>query len=350
MGDSDERRLPTVLHVIVGHKLPIYFVNAVRSTRELAPEDDLLVVDNASELPDLRMELDRMAATDDHLRIHYRTSNDLTTNAKVGGLYDAYREIVAHALDHGYDYLHLIQSDMQMLWWDAGVVAEAQELFMRHPECVNIFTVALPRHMADSADTVALADGTIELCRYGLTDTGLYHLGRWREHGVAFEDSEQVHAAKYRAAGFRVLCHPHPTVAQVPWPAVVRNGIVKGREVAPRMPFLLRPLGTEDRQRVRASEGPVWLEDVCVPWGWVCLAPMWTTALESIDYWVFRWRDLRRRGIRSAFPRWDRSGIPAGQSVWRVERRPAIWEPIVLPPWYELKRRIAARTASSRSA
>ena len=107
-----------VLHAIVGHKFPVYFTNAVKSVLLMAEDDDILVVDNASNLPELTRELRLIASKEPRVRLLLRDTNDITRNAKVGGLYDAYNEIVSYALSEGYDYLHLMQSDMQLLWWD----------------------------------------------------------------------------------------------------------------------------------------------------------------------------------------------------------------------------------------
>ncbi len=328
-----------MLHVIVGHKLPAYFLNSIRSVRASAPDDDLLVVDNASGLSALQARLSELSVADPKMHLLSRSSNDVSRNSKVGGLYDAYREAVAYAFEHGYGLLHIMQADMQMLWWDDSIVAKALGLFERYPECVNIHMTAIPRDRRLSEQVSIVEGPLVELPGYGLSDTGLYHLGRWRENEVRFLDSEQAHARHYRRGGLKVLCHPWPAVAQIPWPAVVRNAQVRGREVTPRHPLLLRPLSAEEVAAVKRSREPVWLEDVCIPWGWVCLTPMWPSALESIDYWVCRYRDFRQRGWRAAWPRWERRGVERG--LRRPQRRPSMWEVLLMPPWFELRRRFA---------
>jgi len=332
-----------VLHAVVGHKLPVYFLNAVRSVRMLAPDDDLLVVDNASGLPQLAAALAQLEATDGRVRVIQRMSNDLSRNTKVGGLYDAYAEVLSYAQDGGYDLLHLIQGDMQMLWWGAAAVDRALELYERFPDCVNIHTTAIPQDRRLSDAVAPVDEGIMALAGYGLSDTGIYHLARWRERGVSFQDSEQGHARFYERQGLRVLCHPWPPVAQVPWPAVVRNGEVKGREVVPSHALLLRPLGDEEIAGMQSAPGPVWLEQVCTPWGWACLSPMTPSALESIEYWVYRYRDFRARGWPAARPTWERRGLDPSSSLWRAQRRPSLWQVALLPPWYEIRRRIASR-------
>lgn len=338
-----DAREPKVLHAVVGHKLPTYFLNAVRSVRALAPGDDLVVVDNASGLPSLTDALEREREAHPQIHVIRRDRNDLSHNTKVGGLYDAYRELVDYALYGGYDLLHLLQGDMQMLWWGPRAVDRALEIYESFPECVNIHTSAIPQDRRLDDDAVEVVDGALlELVNYGLSDTGLYHLGRWRERGVHFHESEGAHARHYHAQGLRVLCHPWPPVAPVPWPAVVRNGRVRGREVIPDHPLLLRPLGAHEIACIQAETRPRWLEDVCMPWGWACLTPMASSAMESIEYWVYRYRDFRARGW-PARPRWERRGIDPQRSIWRTQRRPRLWQVALLPPWHELKRLIAAR-------
>jgi hypothetical protein len=327
----------------VGHKLPIYFLNAVRSVQRFAPGDDVLVIDNASDLPGLTEELSALESRDPRLRVMRRRSNDLSRNTKVGGLYDAYRGAIDYAMRGDYDLLHLIQGDMQLLWWDEQIVAKAVELYDRFPGCVNIHMCALPQDRRLSPAVKRLDGAVVELTEYGLSDTGLYHLARWRDRGLRFHDSEQAHARTYRDAGMRVLCHPWPAVAPVPWPAVVRNGRVKGREVVPPYEFLLRPLTAVEIAGLLRATAPVWLEAVCVPWGWACLNPMSVSALESIEYWVYRYRDFGLRGWVGACPRWDRRGLRPGCSIWRVQRRPRIWQVALLPPWYGLKQLVASR-------
>lgn len=142
---SSRERSPRdrVLHVVVGHGLANYFLNAVRSVRSAAPDDQLLVVDNASPDETLRRELSKLASGDSKITLMLRESNDISRNGKVGGLYDAYGEVFAHALDNGFDYVHLMQGDMQLLWWDDDVITRAEQVYEANPRCVNIFTCLL---------------------------------------------------------------------------------------------------------------------------------------------------------------------------------------------------------------
>jgi hypothetical protein len=330
-----------ILHAIVGHKFPGYFTNAVSSVLLMAAGDDILVVDNASNLPALTEKLRSVAKQEPRVRLLLRDTNDLSRNGKVGGLYDAYNEVVSHALREGYDYLHIMQHDMQLLWWDESVVQCAQEIYAGHPECVNISMFAQPHYSSLGGNLEYVKPKIARLRDYGLTDTGLYHLERWRRHDMRFLGSETAHAKKYLDQGLEVFLHPTPAVGLIPWPAVVRGGRVVGREVERRQQFLLRPLTPSQISHVKEAAEPAELESIGIPWGWTCLTPYWATDLRKIDYWVYAYRDIRRRGPLAARPRWERRGLAAGTSLRGAQRRPrlGLWPALVQPAWYTVRRR-----------
>ncbi len=227
-----------------------------------------------------------------------------------------------------------------MLWWDSDLVAKSAEIFAAHPRCVNISMRANSRDMTlgdDLADTPG-PDGLRALRWYGLTDTGLYHLGRWRAWGMRFGPTEREHSRRYLDEGLEVVCHPWPTDVPIPWPAVVRNGIQRGRQIVTGKPFLIKPLPAAEVGRLKSCAGRVWLEDVCVPWGWVCATPMWATDLDSIDYWVMRYRDARKNGIRHLFPRFELRGIDPADRRNLISKIPV--PPVPVPAVRRLPRTV----------
>jgi hypothetical protein len=336
-----------VLHVVVGHGLRNCFLNAVRSIRSVAPDDEVLIVDNASPDTALRNELARVAAEDPRMRLILRNSNNLT-NEKVGGLYDAYRESFDLAIREEFEFLHLVQGDMQVLWWDDEVVSRAANIFDSEMHCVNIFTQLLNSDTSFS-DTLERPSGgeLTRLRHYGLTDTGIYHLARWQEFDMSFANHEHGHAQKYLAQGFKVICHPWPTVAPIPWPAVVRKGLQLGREVVAVKPFLLKPLALEDISGLKLRDW-TWLEDICIPWGWTCLTPMWTTDLHP-DYFAARRQDAIAHGLLASLPRCERRGLDAGRFrlFHHLQHRPSLFKLFVSMPARELASRFKQRLGSA---
>ncbi|MCU1495356.1 MAG: hypothetical protein JWO62_3120 [Acidimicrobiaceae bacterium] len=341
--DAEGHSARRVLHVLVGHGLPTYFLNAVRSIRATAPDDHLFIVDNASPDVELRSSLAEIAAEDDQVAVLLRTANDVQRNAKVGSLYTAYQHAFEHATSRGYSFVHLLQGDFQMLWWDDDVVARAVELFESHPRCVNIQTLLMSKDKMLTDELVeSTTSGVAKLRTYGLTDTGLYHLGRWQALGLSFDENEQAHARRYLDDGLEVLCHPWPTDAPIPWPAVIRRGIRQGREVTTRHSYLLEPLTPDQVKQIKDSTAKTWLEDVCIPWGWLCLTPMWVTGLDSVGYWVLRYRDARAHGLSRILPRLEIRGITPRRSVWyrRHPLRPSLFRLFIMVPARGLGRRL----------
>jgi hypothetical protein len=331
----------SVLHVVVGRGLPVHFLNCVDSVLELTP-DPLLVIDNASTEKALLDGLQMRSRSCSRLRLLTRSSNDVATNSKVGGLYEAYRLAFTQALSEPYEFVHVLQSDMQMLWWDAEVLDEGRILLEAHPNSVNVYTCALSRDKSLTAEIVQ--DGaTHRLRKYGVTDTGLYDLERWQRFGMRFGDSEEAHSRLALDKGLIVPLHPTPTDVQVPWPPVIRDGRTKGREVSLVGAMLVKPLSSEQVGDLRRRDAPAPLEDICVPWGWTTLSPMWITDLDRIDYWVLRYKALRRDGLRAAIPRYERRGIDRGILGWlKAQRRPQLYS----FPWKSL--RALARFVASR--
>jgi hypothetical protein len=336
----------SVLHVVVGHGLPSYFLNAVRSVRATAPGDQILVIDNASPGAELRRELSRLADEDEQVSLVLREANDVRQNRKVGSLYAAYEIAFEQAVGRGFDFLHLVQGDFQTLWWDAEMVERAAEIFESHPRCVNIHTQMLSRDKILAEELAGGDDGLMRLRRYGLTDTGIYHLGRWRANAMRFGLREQGHGPRYLAAGLEVICHPWPCDAPIPWPAVMRSGVRRGKEVAARKPYLIKPVSAQDVALLKAGARGPWLEELCIPWGWACATPMWVTGLDSMDYWMLRYRDARANGLRHLFPRLDLRGVDDGDRHGPLRLypyRPSLFRLFVAAPVSELARRSAGR-------
>jgi hypothetical protein len=343
----DSRSDKRVIHIVVGHGLRTYFLNTVRSLRMVAPDDEILVVDNASPDQQLRSDLIRIAHDDPKMRLMLRESNSLI-NGKVGGLYDAYREAFTLALAENFDYAHIVQGDMQIMWWDVDVLDRAAEIFAANPDCVNIFTcfMSSDRKYGDWMER-STPDEPPALRNMGLTDTGLYDLDRWTRLQMSFDNAELEHGRRYFSAGLRVIFHPWPTDAQIPWPAVIRNGIQQGREVTQVKPFLLKPMTVSEIERLKARNWS-WLEDVCIPWGWTCLTPMWTTDVNP-DYLAIRREVAKRVGLRRSIPRWERRGLD--NSTLRLflssQSRPPLKELFIDVPAREVMARVRRKMKSS---
>ena len=336
-----------ILHVIVGHGLPVLFLNTVDSFRAVCPESELLVIDNDSPQPDLRRALAARAEADPYMTYVLRDDN-APDNEKVGALYSAYRHAFSVAEEQGFRFVHLLQGDMQVLWWDADARAKLTDLYRRHPNCVNVHTRAFSSDRSLMGDIVwDEAVGATVIPRYGVTDTGMFHLERWRSAGMRFTSSEEETADAALEKGLVTVVSPWPTEVPVPWPAVVRRGRQVGREVRAAKPFLCRPLDAPAVAAVKRATTPVPWETLCTPWGWWCLAPMSETDLSRWYYLNYRRHALQRNGWRDGRPRWVTDWLDHRWDVLRTPHRPSVAALVLRPlPSFlgEVARRVGRRS------
>jgi len=314
----------------------------------LLPDAPLLVIDNASPQEGLRRRLAAIAADDPNMEVILRTQNE-SENGKVGGLYHAYRIAFDRAVVRAIRFVHLMQADTQLLWWDDDVVTCAGSLLDRHPSCVNVYTMAMSKDhwLADELAVDALTGDTV-LTKYGLTDTGLFDLERWRQFGLQFANLEESHGFLALQAGIQVVVSPSPTEVPVPWPCVMRAGRQRGREIRTRKEFLCRPLTPQEVKSVKEATSPVPLEDVCVPWGWICLSPMWATDLDNPHYLALRCRDAALNGWRCALPRWVTKGLDRRVDVLYAPHRPSLAALLLRQPLAYVKLRLREHGARPR--
>lgn len=331
-----------ILHVIVGHGLPVLFLNTVDSFRSVCADGELLIIDNASPQVELQHELAQRADRTPRTTYVRRHHNELE-NEKVGALYSAYRTAFTTAGARGFRFVHLLQGDMQILWWDADARSKLAELYRSHPNCVNVHTRAF------SSDRTLMGDitwddalGATVIPRYGVTDTGLFHLERWHAAGMRFTASEEETAAAALTAGLVTIVSPWPTEIPVPWPAVVRRGRQVGREVRTDKPYLCRPLEADGVAEIKRARTPVPWETLCTPWGWSCLAPMSETDLSKWYYLNYRRHAVRQQGWRKGRPRWVTRGLDRRWDLLRAPHRPSL-AALVLRPIPSLVREVSER-------
>ncbi|MGH9082045.1 MAG: hypothetical protein ACRDY3_06655 [Acidimicrobiales bacterium] len=322
------------------------------SFRAVCPESELLVIDNGSPQRSIGRELAERAVSDEHLEVVRRDAGR-PVHPKVGTLHDAYCYAFDVARRRGFDYVHLLQGDLQVMWWDEDARHMLAELFGRHPHCVNIHMLALSKDRWLMGDVVVDgASGDPVIPRYGMTDTGVFHLRRWDALDLRFWGSEEETSSRALARGLEVVASPWPTEVPVPWPAVVRRGRQVGREIRTEKPFLCRPLDERSVTAVKSSPRPVAWEDICVPWGWSCLSPMSATDLTRWYYLNYRLHDLRRNGWRRGAPRWVTAGLDRRADLLLAPRRPPLLSLLLRPVpslLAEIFRRVRRRPEPSRS-
>jgi hypothetical protein len=336
-----------ILHVIVGHGLPTQFLNTLGSFRAICPDSQLLVIDNRSPQESLRAELRRRAGGDPHMELLLRESN-ASSNPREGALHSAYEIAFERARSGGYRYVHLLQADMQVMFWDQELLDQIAQIYERHPNCVNVYTCALSSDRTMMGDIVVdETSGDATLPEYAMTDTGIFDLERWDRAAMEMLADERAMAKLAASRGLQTFVSAWPTEIQVPWPAVVRNGKQIGHEVPLRKPFLCVPLDADAVAALKSRTYPASLEDMCVPWGWWCLSPMYVTDTSHWYYLNFRRRDVMFNGLREGFPRLVTSGLESRSEMFLAPHRPGLAR-LLLWPLPSLALELAGRATRGR--
>ena len=142
-----------------------------------------------------------------------------------GNLYSNIQRMCAFAGENGYDYLFMIQDDMQFVRpMDEAVCEEYAGLF-RRPDVLQVD----PRFLRRGAEYDILED-LRAYCfpptddRRSYADVGILNLSIIRDIGWRFLDSERANKEALTALGYRRLFPFTPIVMHVPFPKTYRKG------------------------------------------------------------------------------------------------------------------------------
>ena len=164
---------------------------------------------------------------------------------------------------------------------------------------------------------------------------------------MRFGITEQGHAKRYLADGLEVICHPWPTDAPNPWPAVVRNGVRRGREIPATKTLFDQALvasasrSDQDVLQPGLARGRVHTLGLDVRYPLVGHRPQLGRLLgDAVP------RCQKETGLRNILPRWERRGVSPEdrRRLVRIYRyRPSVFRLLVVAPASEVVRRAARR-------
>ena len=136
-----------ILHLVVGFGIYEYFVNSINSVLQNDKSSDVLIlitgnpkffgwrVDSHNFLFDY--EYDVMSKIEYFVK-ELKVSNKIIIkkiipkkSGKTGSLYKAYNYALKFCRTNNYDYLNIIQNDMQLLFWNKNLIDLVQELFKK---------------------------------------------------------------------------------------------------------------------------------------------------------------------------------------------------------------------------
>ena len=282
------------LQVVVGAGLTDYFENAIRACLEVQPHD-ILAIYNFLDDKDARR-FETISTKFDNSRLTLISRPNDPTNPRVGGLYGAYNLAMQISAEK-YDFVNIMQSDMQLMFWDQNVEAEIESMFSysndksRRIVCISTAFPCRGKFLASQYDSMLGSERSLpfQYTNSGMADVGVWSTKEFARSGLAFLGTEGAMQSKLSARGFILPVLSTPIVAFVPWPAVVRRGKIRGRQanidLAERRLLVLR------KQPSNKQDSAVpWMENSVFPNGWTTLFPYWPTAIDQLK-WLQRRAD-----------------------------------------------------------
>lgn len=145
---------------------------------------------------------------------------------KHGNLYDNVQKMCAYATEQGFEYLFMVQDDMQFVRrLDTEILAQYDRMFAYDDKVLQVD----PRFLRKAYDYEIIADCKAYRFRAGdyrgsYADVGILRLSTLNALGWKFLDSESENKRALSALGYQRLFPFAPVVMHVPFPVSYRNG------------------------------------------------------------------------------------------------------------------------------
>jgi hypothetical protein len=282
--------MDSLLHVVVGAGIPSYFHNCIDSLLRHSQLPILAIYNSLSERDSDR--LHQLQEVIENPQVIF-LENYEQLGSKTGSLYLAYNQALDYAERGGFDFVNLIQSDMQVFFWNDSFVATARKIFATRPHdpghfVSNIFTQIPQRGKRLDYFSIWSPDPIPGyLSCPGESDVGIFKVKDFRQRSGEFRASEKANSATVANAGGHVVLHPKPFVAPIPFPLTVRNGEVTGISTRfdSRQPPLLELFGQKPNFDLSSDNfRPVFMEDVIRPRYGRTLTPYWPSSTEGTQW------------------------------------------------------------------
>lgn len=271
-----------IAHGIAGWNIVEYLSNAIDSVicyRMVG--EPLFVVITGGKPDDLNLIIEKYQHTPE---VFFQELKHDPEYGKTGSLYHAYNQLFAQVRNKGFRYLNLIQSDLQLLWWDQDILAHYLLIFEYFKNSVDVFTGFSKRgtnpgaHKTEVMGSKILPGGDEIHFQSGLGDWGFFDLDRWYENDLFWSGTESSMRSLAHKKGVVNPLPRIPCVVDIPWPAVVRSGREVGIPIKRTEMLLVKGAQEDTLEKLKASKrGFLWAEDWVKSWGWWALEPTWNT-------------------------------------------------------------------------
>jgi hypothetical protein len=271
-------------HAIAGYGLEVYFINAIESVLAADDSNALILVCPTGGIciGDLQS---RYASNKRVIVFADRCKEDF---GAIVPLYDAYSTIFEFCSNVGISYLNMMQNDMQLIWWDAGVV-EGYKQILRCFDNAVVLQTGLPRfgshpdhYSLRTIESVSKYDESVSVQVSRNTawcDWGFFVVDRVAsiENIDIWSSSEPDIGKSLLDSGYVLPFAEIPAVAPIPWPAYTRNGVQYGNPVSSEYPIVVVKDGLTLTGWRHEGVRRLWQEDWITGNGWWCLEPHWCT-------------------------------------------------------------------------
>lgn len=307
--------MDSLLHVIVGAGIPIYFHNCIDSVLRHSRLPILAIYNSLSQEDSDRFHNVKQQIETSQV---FFLENSEKSGSKTGSLYLAYNQALDFAERNGFDFVNLIQSDMQVFFWVDDFVSTATEIFATWPQetgqfISNIFTQIPQQGKRFDYFSIWSPDPLPGyLSCPGESDVGIFKIQDFRKRRGEFTATEKANSTLVANAGGHVVLHPKPFLAPIPFPITVRNGRVPRMSARfdHRQPPLLEVFGElPDFDLSSENFQHVFMEDIIRPRYGRTLTPYWPSSTEGTHWISIRLRWARGSG-KSIFARSSQGSSP----------------------------------------
>lgn len=304
-----------ILHLVAGFGIYEYFVNSINSILKYDKSSDLLILitgnpkffgwKSSSSNFCFDYQYDEILRVENFIK-NLKVDNKvifrrIVTDSvgKTGSLYDAYNYALSFAKKNNYNYLNIVQNDMQLLFWNNNLVKLIEELFEKNTNTIQINT-GFPRKGSHPNFYKSSLNNFKEIyldsikkkknifyTNNGIGDWGIIDLSRAYEANLLFEKNETFMSAEYYKRAFVSLFCPVPYIGVLPWPATARKNKIIGTPLnLSNNDLLLKSVTEELFYDLVSFNKELWQEDWVKTFGWYALNPCCYTDFKIREYFV----------------------------------------------------------------
>jgi hypothetical protein len=282
-----------LLHVVVGAGFPRYFENCISSITSQTRHDVMAIYNYVDEFDFAEVMRVSEKHSDSNVKFEYRPNRP---ELRTGSLYEAYNLAIDYAVGR-YNFVSFTQADMQLMWWDDKILAFCKEAMNdasgRSTQRICFYSQIPVQGKRADYYSIWTANGNHEMPTIpGIVDVGIYPMETIGLTGFRFKGSEKSLATLASQDGWRVMLHPYPFLAPVPFPRTLRD--VRSKRSKALNSYGIKPIlmvtPKIDKFPDFAVDSfhPFYMEDVVIPNGWLALRPYWPSDTKSSQWMKVR--------------------------------------------------------------